>query len=140
MNDEAMTPDQEAEAAKAAAAQAAADAKAAKAAEKEAAKAAKEAEKARKAEEKAAREATKEAAKVQRVSQNGVTMPAAGTIGSQLWAMFDAKSTEMSRPAKLSEVLDQVKAAGIKESSARAGYAHWRKFYGLTRETTSAAA
>lgn len=136
MNDDVMTPEADAEAAKAAAAQAAADTKAAKAAEKEAAKATKEAEKLRKAEEKAA----KEAAKVQRVSQNGVTMPAAGTIGAQLWAMFDAKSTEMNRPAKLSEVLDQVQATGIKESSARAGYAHWRKFYGVTRETSSAAA
>ena len=109
----------EAKAAKAAA-------KAAKEAEKLAAKAAKEAEKAEKA-------AAKEAAKAPRLSQNGQPLPAPGTISSRLWAFFDAKSTELGRPTKLSEVIEAVVADGIKESSARAGYAHWRKFYGLTK-------
>lgn len=107
-----------------------------KAAEKARIKAEKEAAKAAKAAEREAAKAEREAAKAakaERVSQNGQVQPAAGTIGAQLWAIFDAKSTELNRPAKLSEVLESVVAAGIKESSARAGYAHWRKFYGLTR-------
>lgn len=78
-------------------------------------------------------------AKAARVVQNGQPMPGAGTIGAKLWDIFDETSTALQRPAKLSECLEKVTAAGIKTSSATAGYAHWRKFYGLTKAATAEA-
>lgn len=69
--------------------------------------------------------------KVERIKQNGQVFPREGTVSAKLWAMFDAASNHKGEPAKLSEVMDEALAAGIKEASARSGYAHWRKFHGL---------
>ena len=141
-----MTPEEAA--VKAAEMKAAEDAaKAQEKAEKAQARAEEKAEKARLAAEKAeARAAAKlaaaearEAAKAARVVQNGQSKPGPGTIGDKLWSIFDAASTEFQRPTKLSEVMPKIEAEGIKASSAAAGYAQWRKFYGLTKAAAAEA-
>lgn len=119
--------DDEAAAAKAAAAQAKADAKAAK-----------EAEKAQKAQERAEAKAAKEAAKAEkaeaakRVSQNGITQPLPGSISGVLWAVYDEVSQAKGGPAALSEVMEPALATGNKKPTITSAYAHWRKFYGIT--------
>lgn len=102
--------------------------KVARAEKREAAKAAKAAEK-----------AAKEAEKANRVEQNGMVAPAEGTISKTLWDTFDEVSREKGAPAAFSEVLEPAKAKGVVEGSIRAGYAHWRKFHGLTGRIMSAA-
>lgn len=124
MNDQVDTKAAEAEAKAAAAAEAKAAKeaeKAAKAAERAAAKAAKEAEK-----------AAKQAERESRVKQNGMVQPRPGTISATLWDIFNKVSAEKGGPAALAEVIGLAQAAGVKDASTRAGYSHWRKFYGIT--------
>lgn len=68
----------------------------------------------------------------ERVSQNGVPLPKEGTISAALWSIFDDASKVKGSPAAFQDILAPAQAAGVKETSIRAGYAHWRKFHGVT--------
>ena len=110
-----------------------ADAKAAEKAAKEAFTAAdKELKVAKKAKEKAEKPVKQKPAKAERVVQNGMAYPADGTISKKLWDIFDAASAAKGSPAAITDVFATAQAAGVVDASIRAGYAHWRKFHGIT--------
>lgn len=88
---------------------------------------------AQKAEERAAREAWKAAN-----TQNGMTRPQPGTIGATLWDIFDSVSSQKGSPAAIDEVRPLAEAQEIAKGSITSGYAHWRKFHGLTGRIESA--
>jgi hypothetical protein len=75
--------------------------------------------------------------KVARLQQNGQTHPTPGTLSAKIWEMADKASAAKGNPAALVEIMSDLVAAGVKESSARAGYAHWRKFHGVTGRVLS---
>lgn len=80
--------------------------------------------------------------KAERVRQHGQTAPAEGTISADLWAAFDGVAATLGRPPALEEVMEAGKNArdgGVVEGSVKAGYAHWRKFHGITGRVQSAA-
>lgn len=80
----------------------------------------------------AAPKAAKAAAapKVERVVQNGVTRPKAGTAGDKIWSAADTISAKKKSPASFEEV-NKALGETVNEASQRAGYQHWRKFNGL---------
>ena len=97
------------------------------AAERAALKEQKEAEKAaKKAELKAQREANK------MPEQNGVRQPRPGTKTGEMWDLFNSKSHAEGRPIAISEVFEELTAAGHKSATIRTQYAFWRKFHGIT--------
>ena len=97
------------------------------AAERAALKEQKEAEKAaKKAELKAQREANK------MPEQNGVRQPRPGTKTGKMWDLFNSKSHAEGRPIAISEVFEELTAAGHKSATIRTQYAFWRKFHGIT--------
>lgn len=116
-----------------------ADAKKAEAAELKKAEKAEKAAQVAQAKEKA--KAEKEAAKAAKIAakeanqmpeSNGVRRPKPDTIGGKLWAVFDRKSGELKAPCSLASVKEELDALGIKALSQSAGYAHWRKFFGIS--------
>lgn len=116
-----------------------ADAKVTEKAAKEAFTAAdKELKAAKKAKEKADKPAKPAKVKAERVVQNGMAYPADGTISKKLWDIFDAASATKGSPAAITDVFETAKAAGVVDASIRAGYAHWRKFHGITGRVTGA--
>lgn len=91
----------------------------------------------------AAREAAKAKSatpKVERVEQNGIKHPIGEGPSSTVWAEADKVTAQKGEPAALAEILDACVAAGVKESTTRAAYAHWRKFHGITGRVESAEA
>lgn len=115
--------------------------KAAKQAEREKAKAEREAAKAAKLAEQEAKKAEREAAKAAAAEkrekskmpeQNGQRMPKPGTIGSRLWEIFDTLTAKKGSTVSIAEALEVADAEGIAQLSTRAGYAHWRKFHGIS--------
>ena len=116
-----------------------ADAKVAEKAAKEAFAAAdKELKAAKKAKEKAEKPAKAAKVKAERVVQNGMAYPADGTISKKLWDIFDAATAAKGSPAAITDVFKTAQEAGVVDASIRAGYAHWRKFHGITGRVVSA--
>lgn len=87
---------------------------------------------------KAADAEAKEQAKAEKAAwreantQNGMTRPAEGTVGARLWQIFDEVSAEKGSAAALEEVREVAEKEDIAAGSISSGYAHWRKFHGLT--------
>ena len=75
--------------------------------------------------------------KVEREERDGIKRPGPGTISETLWSIFDAKEAELGHAPALGDVLDEATAQDIKEASVKAGYAHWRKFHGITGRVES---
>lgn len=67
--------------------------------------------------------------KIERVSQNGVTRPADGTVTGNVWAIADKLSAKA--PALRKDVLEAAVKAKINPSTAATQYGKWRKFHGL---------
>lgn len=102
------------EAAKAAVATAKEDVKTAKAAAKGAGKPAKEPK-----------------AKVERIEQNGVRKPLAGSRCGNAWDLFDELSASLGRPAIVADALPLAEPRGLNPGNVRAEYGQWRKFHGI---------
>lgn len=85
------------------------------------------------------RKAAKDAGKEPRIEQNGQAKPRPGTISDKLWSIFDEVSAQLGRPAAIGDVFERATGEGIKEASVRAGYAHWRRFHGITGRVMSQA-
>jgi len=88
----------------------------------------------------AARDAVKsaqEAAKTTKAELREAKKAGPGTISETLWSIFDAKEAELGHAPALGDVLDEAIAQDIKEASVKAGYAHWRKFHGITGRVES---
>lgn len=75
--------------------------------------------------------------KAERIEQNGVKRPKAGTVGDQIWSTADSISAKKKSPATFEEVSNALDAA-INEASLRAGFQRWRKFNGLKGRTPKA--
>ena len=58
--------------------------------------------------------------------------PREGTISAKLWEVFDGMTKSLKRTVTIGEVMDSGKVEGIKTASVRAGYAHWKKFHGIS--------
>jgi hypothetical protein len=83
---------------------------------------------------KAAREeakAAKAAQKSERVKQNGILHPIAGSKCGQAWAIFDQVSAAKQAPAPISECIELAEKAGLSVGNVRAEYGQWRKFHGI---------
>lgn len=65
-------------------------------------------------------------------TQNGMTRPREGTVGSRLWEIFDSLSAQKGSAVSLEEAREVAEPEGIAGGSISSGYAHWRKFHGLT--------
>lgn len=77
--------------------------------------------------------------KPERIKQNGVTRPSAGTQTGKVWEIADKISSTHNRPANRAEVTEAGKAAGINESTITTQFGQWRRFYGIKKENTPAA-
>jgi colicin import membrane protein len=88
-------------------------------------------------EEKEAKRMEREAWKAEN-TQNGMTRPREGTVGARLWQIFDEVSATKGSPASLEEVRQVAEPEGIAGGSISSGYAHWRKFHGLSGRVFSA--
>jgi hypothetical protein len=64
--------------------------------------------------------------------RNDMVLPREGTISAKLWAIFDAAMAEKGSPPAFTEVAQTARDANVVEASIRAGYAHWRKYHGIT--------
>lgn len=80
--------------------------------------------------EKAAKAPKAPKEKVERVEQNGVKRPKAGTTGDKIWSTADSLSAKKKSPASFEEVSSAL-GESVNEASQRAGYQRWRKFNGL---------
>lgn len=69
-------------------------------------------------------------AKEERIEQNGVKRPKAGTTGDKIWSTADSLSAKKKSPASFDEVSTAL-GDSVNEASQRAGYQRWRKFNGL---------
>lgn len=67
-----------------------------------------------------------------KVVQNGVPRPRAGTSSEKIWSTADDISRKEKRPAQRSEVMEALADSGIPATSVTAGFQHWRKFNGLS--------
>ena len=76
--------------------------------------------------------------KVERVKQNGVTKPAAGSKTGAVWDIADKISAEKQRPALREEVMEAGKAAGLNNGTIATQYARWTEFHGVTKEQRQA--
>lgn len=113
---------------KAEAAAKAAEAKAAAKAEREAKAAQREAD----------RKAAKEKREAERMPEmNGVRRPKPDTKCGQVWGIADKLSEKLGSPTPVAPVLEQAEAAGLNVSNAKAEYARWRKFHGITGRITA---
>ena len=101
---------------------------------KEEARIEREAEKEAKAE--AAEEAKKAKAAEREASrmpeQNGIRRPKPATKCGQVWQLADELSAKFGQPTPVKDLLVAVVAAGLNEGNAKAEYARWRKFNGVT--------
>ena len=77
---------------------------------------------------KAAEKAVKAAAKI---TQNGVTRPAAGTQTGRIWVISDNLSSEAGKPIERKAVIAKALEENLNESTAATQYGRWRKFHGL---------
>lgn len=93
---------------------------------------------AKKASDKANKPAKEAKVKAEAVVQNGMKYPSEGTISKTLWDIFDAATATKGSPAAITDVFETAKAAGVVDASVKAGYAHWRKFHGITGRVTGA--
>lgn len=106
---------------------------------REAVKTNQEALKVAKAAHKEAKKGAPKAPKEPRVEQNGIVLPKPDSVSGIVWKIFDDVSATKGSPAAFSEVHKLGVAAGVKEATVRAAYAHWRKFHGVTGRVVSTA-
>lgn len=71
--------------------------------------------------------------KIERVTNNGVTRPADGTMTGKVWDHADRLSKVHKRPATRAEVMEAAKADGVNESTIATQYQAWRKFFGVPK-------
>ena len=109
-----------------------AEAKAQKQAEKEAAAKAKAEAKAEALAKKQAEKAEASHTKVEMPVQNGIKRPKPEGKCGRTWAIFDALSFAKNAPVAIADAIPEVEAAGLSVGNARAEYAQWRKFNGIT--------
>lgn len=69
----------------------------------------------------------------ERVTQNGITRPEAGTITGALWAIADRESAKIQKPAPRKVVTDafMIEVPNANIATANTQYARWVKFYGV---------
>lgn len=78
------------------------------------------------------------APKEARVEQNGQKMPGADTRSATLWGIFDAWKARTGSDPAMQDVMQEARDAGVVDGSIKAGYAHWRRFHGITGRVISA--
>jgi hypothetical protein len=76
------------------------------------------------------------APKPEKVVQNGVVRPNAGTKTAKVWDIADALSAKLQAPAARKDVLAEATKADINVSTAATQYGQWRKFHNLGKEPT----
>lgn len=74
------------------------------------------------------------APKAEKVAQNGVTRPRAGTTTGRVWDIADEISAAKGEPADRKSVIEKVVAEEINASTGATQYGKWRKFHGLVGE------
>ncbi len=78
--------------------------------------------------------ATKKAApKVERVMQNTVLLPKAGSKAGQCWTIADKLAKKAGAPPKRSDVVAACVKAGLNKAGSSADFQAWRKFHGLVK-------
>lgn len=87
-------------------------------------------------EPKAPKAPKEKAPKADRIEQNGVKRPKAGTTGDKIWSTADSLSAKKKSPASFEEV-NKALGESVNEASQRAGYQRWRKFNGLKGRLTA---
>lgn len=80
---------------------------------------------------KAAKPAKPVKEKVERVVQNGVKHPIAGSKCGDAWALFDEVSKTKQAPATVAEAMPLAEQRGLNPGNVRAEYGLWRKFHGV---------
>lgn len=68
---------------------------------------------------------------VEKIEQNGVVRPKAGTKTGRVWEISDAISAEGKAPAPRKDVIEACVKEEINASTAATQYGRWRKFNGL---------
>lgn len=68
---------------------------------------------------------------VERVNQNGVTRPAAGTKTGTVWDIADKLSAKAGEPAVRASVIEEAAKSNIPKATVSTQYQRWRKFHGL---------
>lgn len=75
--------------------------------------------------------------------KNGITRPKADTATGRVWAIADAQSAKLQKPAGRKAVIDECVAEKINSATAATQYGRWRKYHGLegrgVEETTAEA-
>lgn len=66
--------------------------------------------------------------------QNGIQKPSADTTCGRIWAIADALSAQLQRPAKRKEVIDAANAQDINPATASTQYGRWHRFWGIPAE------
>lgn len=75
--------------------------------------------------------AAEKPAKVERLKQNGLTRPLAGSTTGIVWDIADRLSTP-GNPAQRADVLKEaIEKHGTKDATAASQYQSWRKFHGF---------
>jgi hypothetical protein len=78
--------------------------------------------------------AKKEAApKKERITQNGIVRPAAGTKTGKVWEIADKISQDSKAPATRADVLKECEAAGIVSATGATQYGRWCKFNNVAK-------
>lgn len=72
--------------------------------------------------------------KVEKIEQNGVARPKAGTATGNVWAIADELSNAAGKPASRADVLKAASDAGINSATVATQYGKWRKFHGIVAE------
>lgn len=83
-------------------------------------------------------EAEAKPAKPEKITQNGVTRPAAGTKTAAVWDIADRISAEKHRPALREEVMTAGEAEGLNRGTIATQYARWTDFFGVSKEARAA--
>jgi hypothetical protein len=74
-----------------------------------------------------------------KITQNGVTRPAAGTKTARVWEIADAISASKGRPALREEVMAAGEAEGMNRGTIATQYARWTEFFAVSKEDRAAA-
>lgn len=74
-----------------------------------------------------------------KVEQNGIIRPSAGTTTGRIWEIADGLSAKTKAPAVRKDVMAQADAEKINAATAATQYGKWRKFNGLEGRTPAAA-
>lgn len=76
--------------------------------------------------------------KVEKIQQNGVTRPKAGTATATVWEIAERLSNEAGAVAKRADVMKACEEAGINAATTATQYGKWRKFHGIVAEPKAA--